>query len=331
MGWLSWIRGGETAGAARRVGEPKLTAAQRQQIVEYTADGWTLEELADEYDVSTKTIQRVLRAARQATQVDPVLALKRQLELKTVEAQLEAVEKDPEIRARMVEQLVGPPKDRPVDQPTIERVLEFLDREGRTVVDKRWLADLEERARKLEETLAEAEAEIEELREQVRAGGGQDAAMMGLLRDLLAGRLAVGQAGRAGAPGPVVQAVPAAAPGPAPDAPSLPVADGAAVWLRNLTAMDPAEAATLVYTSAANGMEVGSVSLAQAVMLLLGASSPQQVAALLAGVPGLEAVQAVAVERPEWVALFLEALRSVHQQRAGAAVESDSTAAPVTA
>lgn len=297
-----------------RVGEPKLTPAQRQEIVEAAADGWTLDELADEYDVSTKTIQRVLRAARQATQVDPVLTLKRQLELKTVQAQLDAIESDPEIRARMVEQLVGPPKDRPVDQVTIERVIDFLGKQGRVVVDQRWLADLEERARQQQEALQDADAEIDELREQLRGATRGEGAMDDVLRraaDVLLPRIA------ASAPGlPAPARPPNGAPAPSPAPGAAPATLDA--LLANVLALEPAEAARLVYTNATLGLMLGGLPLADAVLLLLSTSGPEEVATLVAGLAELEVLHRAAVERPEWVRAFLEALRQEHAARTAA-------------
>ena len=301
-----------SATPSRRVGERKVTTEVRARIYELYADGSDKEEIADELGVSVRTVERYLAQLRQDGEGDPVELARRQLAAKEAQIQLQALE-SPEVKEKVVAKLFGPPSDKPVDQQTIERVLDFLERQGRTVVDKRWLSDLEERARKTEEALAEADEEIDDLRDQLRAGGGEEGAVLSLIRDL------VPTLRRQGAvPGGGVPELPPAAAGSPASAPERPAADSAAVLLSNLTALEPAEAARIVYTSAANGMEVGGVSLAQAVMLLLSVSSPQQVAALLAGVPGLEAVQTVAQERPEWVTAFLTALRALHDERTSA-------------
>ncbi len=324
MGLLGFLPG-VGGGPRRRVGERRVTAELRDQIMEMRADEVPADEIADTLGLSPRTVYRVLAAARDASDLDPLVELRQRLERKKMEVQIEALD-DPDVQDQVRSQVFGPGRDKPVDQVTIEKVIAFLEAQGRTVVDKEWLGELKQRAKDLEESLKAAEDEIDDLNDQLRAGGGENGMLVSLARELIPNL----KKGQPAMPGATVQEVPSTSPSSASSAaaPQLAAPD-AGGFLKNLTNLPAKEAAELLYNAAAGGMEIGGVAVVDAVQLLLVASTPDQVAVLLADIPGVEAIRQVIAERPDWAQALLAALRTIHFERSGQApAAAEPTAQP---
>src|SRR5581483_5694404 len=289
--------------------EPKLTPEERAEVASALADGASVDELAEEYGVSPRTIRRVAAAAGgdDGAVRDPRRALDRSL----ATIQLEALE-NPHVREalqeraldKLLERVGGGAKERPLTEVEIARVRKHLEGSGFAIEPRQVVEGLRRRVADLEAKLDAVLKEKADLAERlVKAKTGDEPKLDKLIGPDVQQAFVSGLAGIAGGfLGVPVGGAPSAAPGPQPPAGPPPV-------VAVLHRMDPAVAAGLLLKAAAAGAALGGVDLRGVLPWVTAIDDVEQLAAVFGAMPGTVALAADVRERPDWWRAFLAATR----------------------